>query len=222
MNKTILLVLILLPFTSLQAQQLDSIYVKIAQYPKTINKAEDLATLINNDFDKDKDKDKARAIYSWITMNVKYDIDAHYAKKKRKRVNYKNKVDRAQKLRAQRIRIENKILTKHVALANGYATLYKSVCDLCGIYGYILKGTGKLRTFDIGKQPRILNHSWNVVQIDKKWYFVDATLGAGSVDYIEKTYLHLFNDKYFFTPPEKFFLNHFPKEENWKLVEKNS
>ncbi|NOR75209.1 MAG: hypothetical protein GQ525_08610, partial [Draconibacterium sp.] len=54
------------------------------------------------------------------------------------------------------------------------------------------------------------------------WFFVDATLGAGTVDYMERTYQHFFNDKYFFTPPEKFFLNHFPKEEGWLFVEKTA
>lgn len=215
-KKTILLFSILFSFTVLKAQELNPIRVIVAQYPKTFNEAKELADLINNDFK--TDTDKAKAIYSWITMNVKYDIKGHYAKKKRKRVKYKDRVDRAQKLRKQRIKIEYKALTQHLALAEGYATLYKTLCDLTGIYGYILKGTGKLRTFDIGKQPRILNHSWNVIQIDKKWFLVDATLGAGTVDYYEKTYQHNFNDQYFFTPPEKFFFNHYPKEEEWTLL----
>ncbi|MCK5535601.1 MAG: hypothetical protein KAI79_02175 [Bacteroidales bacterium] len=220
MIRAILLFWLLLSFTFLNAQQLDPIDVMVSQYPKTFNKPEELATLINNDFD--TDKDKARAIYSWITMNVKYDIKAHYSKKKRKKIKYKNKVDRAQKIRKLEINLENKALNKHLAVAEGYSQLYKRLCDLTGVYGYILKGTAKLRTFDIGKQPKILNHSWNVVQIDKEWFFVDATLGAGTVDYMEKTYQHYFNDKYFFTSPEKFFLNHFPKEKGWLLVEKTA
>ncbi|NQU88123.1 MAG: hypothetical protein HQ541_20435, partial [Mariniphaga sp.] len=44
----------------------------------------------------------------------------------------------------------------------------------------------------------------------------------GTVDYVEKKYLHIFNDKYFFTPPETFFLQHFPKERDWLLVEKSA
>ncbi|NOR74672.1 MAG: transglutaminase, partial [Draconibacterium sp.] len=181
MKQATLLFFILLSFTFLNAQQLDPIDVMVIQYPKTFNNPEELAVLINNDFE--SDKDKARAIYSWITMNVKYDIKDHYSKKKRKKIKYKNKVDRAQKIRKQEINVENKALNKHLAVAEGYSQLYKRLCDLTGVYGYILKGTAKLRTFDIGKKPRMLNHSWNVVQIDKDWFFVDATLGAGTVDY---------------------------------------
>ena len=175
-----------------------------------------MSTLINEDFI--TDTDKASAIYSWIAMNVKFDVDSYFSKKKKKRIKYKNKVDRAQKLRAQRIAIENKALNENLAVAEGYATLFKTLCDLSGIYGYIISGSGKLRTFDIGRLPRMLNHTWNVVQIGKDWYFVDAAMGAGVVDYWEKTYRHHFNDKFFFTPPEKFFLDHFPKEEGWTLL----
>lgn len=218
MRKTILLFGILLSFTFLNAQELDKIDVIVSQYPKTFGASEELAALINKDFN--TDKEKARAIYSWVTMNVKYDVDAHFSKKKRKRIKYKDKVDRAQKEQKQRIRIENKALTEHIAVAEGYATLYNRLCELSGLYGYIIKGTGKLRTYDIGRLPKMRSHSWNVVQIDKEWFFVDATLGAGTVDYIEKTYQHSFNDKYFFTPPEEFFLNHFPKDKGWLFVEK--
>lgn len=218
MKKTLLLFGILLSFAFLNAQELDKIDAIVAQYPKSFNASEELAALISNDFD--TDKDKARAIYSWITNNVKYDIEAHFSKKKKKRIKYKDKVDKAQKERKARIQIENKALSKHLALSEGYATLYKRLCELTGLYGYIIKGTAKLRTYDIDRIPRMQNYLWNVVQIDKEWFFVDATLGAGTVDYLEKTYQPGFNEKYFFTPPEVFFLNHFPKDQGWLFVEK--
>lgn len=218
MKKTFLLFGLFLCITFLNAQDINRIDAIVAQYPKTFSSSEELADLINKDFE--TDTDKARAIFSWITQNVKYDIDGHFSKKKNKRIKYKDKVDRAQKERKQRIRIENKVLTEHIALAEGYTTLYKRLCELCGLYGYIINGTGKLRTYDIGRQPKMMNHSWNVVQIDKDWYFVDAMMGAGTVDYFEKTYQPNFNEKYFFTPPEIFFFNHFPKEKGWLYVEK--
>lgn len=218
MKKTVLLFAILFSFTFLKAQDLSKIDAMVAQYPKTFNSSEELAALIDKDFE--TDADKARAIYSWITTSVKFDVDTQFSKKKKKRLKYKDKVDRAQKLQKRRIQMEKKALTQHLAVAEGYATLYKRVCELCGIYGYIVKGTGKLRTFDIGKLPRMQNHWWNVVQIDKEWFFVDAAMGAGTVDYTEKTYQNDFNEKYFFTAPEVFFLNHFPKEKGWLKVEK--
>lgn len=218
MKKIVILFTLLFSFTFSNAQNLSKIDVTVSQYPKTFSEAKELAALINNDFH--NNTDKARAIYSWITMNVKYDIDAHFSKKKKKRMHYKDKVDKAQKLRKQRIKTENKALNQHLAITEGYTTLYKTLCDLTGIYSYIIKGTGKLRTYDIGRQPKMQTHAWNAVEIDKKWFFVDATLGAGTVDYLEKTYQHNFNSKYFFTPPEKFFLNHFPKENDWLFTEK--
>lgn len=217
-KKTMLIIVLLLPFTFINAQDINKIDAVVSQYPKSFNTSEELAALINKDFK--TDHDKARAIYSWITHNVKYDIDARFSKKKKKRLKYKDKIDKAQKERKARIQIENKALTKHLAVSEGYATLYQRLGELTGLYGYIIKGTAKLKTYDIGRIPRMQNYSWNVVQIDKEWYFVDATLGAGTVDYLEKTYQPDFNEKYFFTPPEIFFLNHFPKDKGWLLLEK--
>ena len=154
-----------------------------------------------------------------------YAIRSYYAqfkKKKKKRLKYKDKIDRAQKLSKQRKKTEYKALYENKAVAEGYAILYKRVCELTGLYGYIIKGTGKLKTYDIGRQPKVQDYSWNVVQIEKNWFFVDAALGAGTVDYIKKTYEHSFNDAYFFMPPETFFLNHYPKDEGWLFVEKTA
>jgi len=220
MKQTFLLFGLLFSVTFLKAQQLDQIDAIVAQYPKTFTSSEELADRINTDFN--NDIDKARAIYSWITHNVNYDVKAQFKKKKKKRLKYKDKIDRAQKLSKQRKKTEYKALYENKAVAEGYAILYKRVCELTGLYGYIIKGTGKLKTYDIGRQPKVQDYSWNVVQIEKNWFFVDAALGAGTVDYIKKTYEHSFNDAYFFMPPETFFLNHFPKDEGWLFVEKTA
>ncbi len=220
MKKTVVLSVLLLLTAIVNAQQINKIDVIVAQYPRTLTTSEELAALVNEDFS--DDREKARAIYAWIGMNVKFDLEAHFDREKKKRITYKDGVDKAQKERKERIKLEQKALTEHLALAEGYTTLYKRVCELCGLNVYTIKGTAKLRTFDIGKLPRVQNHSWNVVQIDKEWYFVDVMLGAGTVDYFNKSYQHLFNDAYCFTAREDFFLNHYPKDEGWLLVEKTA
>ncbi len=218
MKKQILLITALLSFTFLNAQQLSEIDSKVAQYPKTFNSEKELAALINRDFE--TEADKARAIYTWITTNVEFDTKTYFSKKKKsKRIRYKNAVDRANKIRNKEIKLENRALKEHLAVADGYTILYKRICDLTGVYGYILKGTAKVKPTDVGVKPVMQNHKWNVVQVGKDWFFVDAAMGAGIVDYAEKKYVHYPNDKYFFTPPEKFFYNHFPKDKGWSLTE---
>lgn len=214
MKKIVLLFAVLFFFTFSNAQQPNEIDTKVAHYPKTFNSPEDLAALINNDFE--AEADKARAIYSWIALNVRFDTKTYFAKKKKsKRLKYKDAVDRANKIRKEEIKLEDRALRENIAVPEGYAQLYKRVCDLTGVYGYILKGTSKVKLSDIGLKPGRLNYSWNVVQIGKDWFFVDASMGAGIVDYTEKKFRPYFNDKYFFTPPDKFFLNHFPKDKEW-------
>ncbi len=219
MKNLLLVSLFLTSFQLLKAQQYNNVDQIISNYPKSFSSPEKLAEHINKQFD--SDEEKARAIYTWIARNVKYDVKALSKKKKRKRMKYKSRADRAMKLRKQSMKIEDRAISENKAQCKGYSALFKRLCDLTGLYSYIIPGTSKSREFDIGKPPKVSNHAWNAVQIDKKWYLVDATFGAGSVDFREKTFHPDFNDKYFFTPPEKFFLNHYPKEKSWLLTNKN-
>ncbi len=50
---------------------------------------------------------------------------------------------------------------------------------------------------------------------------LDVTWAAGIVD-AKKGFLQLFNDAYFFSAPEKFFLNHYPDDAKWLLTDKTA
>ena len=85
----------------------------------------------------------------------------------------------------------------------------------------IVFGNLKTDPSQIGEIPDVANHAWNVVKIDNNWQFVDATLAAGFVSSKTNLFRFYFNDAYFFTAPERFFLNHYPTDEKWLLVAKS-
>ncbi|MBB5332512.1 hypothetical protein HNP69_000628 [Chryseobacterium koreense] len=88
------------------------------------------------------------------------------------------------------------------------------MCDIAKIRCQIIDGFVKTKSYHIGNTG-ILDHSWNAVIIDNQTYFVDLTWAAGYCESNEKGKLTQFvqkkNDFYWFTPVEKFTVDHFPK-----------
>ncbi len=74
--------------------------------------------------------------------------------------------------------------------------------------------------YDIGKQPGKSDHAWNAVKINGDWKLIDVTWAAGAATGNPPKFEFNFNDKYFFTDPDVFFLNHFPDDKRWLLTNK--
>ena len=55
----------------------------------------------------------------------------------------------------------------------------------------------------------LTNHSWNTVFLDKDWYLIDCTWGAGHIDENGK-FQQKFTEFYFLTNPSEFITSHFP------------
>lgn len=73
-------------------------------------------------------------------------------------------------------------LVKHEAVCEGYARAFKYLMDEMGVPCVIVMGKGT------NSQEKTENHAWNYVQINGKWYAVDATwddpiiIGGGSAN----------------------------------------
>lgn len=63
------------------------------------------------------------------------------------------------------------------------------------------------------------NHSWVAIKLQESWWLFDFTWGAGYVDY-DRKFIWDYNEHYFMTDPEVFVLDHFPKDQEWQLVDK--
>lgn len=99
------------------------------------------------------DRQKADAIYAYITENVTYDYD--------------NLEDDAYKLKFSAYAA----LINKTAVCEGYAVLFYRLAEECGLDARVITGSGTSNARDV-------NHAWNIVGIDDKYYYLDATWDA--------------------------------------------
>ena len=82
--------------------------------------------------------------------------------------------------------------------------------------------TGK-RDISIAQSNFRVNHSWNAVKIKNEWKLIDPTWASGVVDDTDEEnlkYYKEFNEIYYFTPPQRFILNHYPKNNQFQFLER--
>ena len=215
----LLLLFLLIPtVTFAQYERVDE---QVKSYPKSFSDPQLLAQRINADFS--QPDEKVRAIFTWITLNIKYDLNAYYTQANNGiAYSYSSPEDKIKKDFEFRLTLAKKTLRTKKAVCEGYSTLFVSLATAVGLESAIVTGTSKIHETQIGKLPKASDHAWNAVKIDGKWKLLDATWGAGVVDTNQQKFKPEFNDAYFFTDPEKFFLNHFPDDQKWLLTNKSA
>jgi transglutaminase/protease-like cytokinesis protein 3 len=159
--------------------------------------------------------EKVRAIYAWICQNIQYNVDIY--RPLYRRAKFKPEpVDTSAEWKSADEMVAQRVLYRRVAVCDGYARLFKVLCQYSGVEAVVLNGYGRTG-FDSGKERFRSNHSWNAVRIDSAWYLVDATWAAGYINYADDFVSHR-NDYYFLTAPEDFIRDHFPEDLRWTLL----
>ncbi len=214
-----LLLFLLIPTVTFA--QYEKVDVEVKSYPKSFSDPQLLAQRINTDFS--KPDEKARAIFTWIALNIKYDLKAYYTQANNGiAYSFSSPEDKIKKDFEFRLTLAKQTLRTKKAVCEGYSTLFVSLATAVGLEAVIVTGTSKIHETQIGKLPKASDHAWNAVKINGEWKLLDATWGAGVVDTNQQKFKPEFNDAYFFTDPEKFFLNHFPDDQNWLLTNKSA
>ncbi|MBV9960947.1 MAG: hypothetical protein JO072_01755 [Parafilimonas sp.] len=113
-------------------------------------------------------------------------------------------------------RVAGLVLKRGYALCDGYARLFKSLCDFAGIKSVVI--TGYARSGFNSGQFRC-NHKWNAVMIDSNWYLLDATWASGYLNFSGREFIKDFNANYFLTPPKYFIQDHYPDDIKWALLD---
>jgi len=193
--------------TSLHAQddpyaRVDSLMRLYNWKIKTVDEIYRLTHYIRTNFD--ADSLRARACFIWITHNIAYDTKAY------------NSGDPA----AGSI---DYALKKRKAVCGGYAALFKLLCAAFDIECEIVTGYGRGVGNNLVIHDKNIpsNHAWNAVKINGTWRLLDATWAAGFVTEehgILKKFFKYFKETYFFTPPQKFVLNHFPEKHKFQFL----
>ncbi len=160
------------------------------------------------------DREKLRALFSWITQHIDYRVK-----------NYRGiaatgpvipEKDPAHWISADDFVAEN-VLRNRSAVCDGYARLFKSLCDYGGIRCRLISGFAQ---GDYNRRAAFrCNHTWNAVYLDSAWQLVDVTWASGYTNLRGDVFVRRYDENYFLAPPRAFLRDHFPDDLRWSLLE---
>ena len=163
------------------------------------------------------DKEKVTAIFRWITDNIAYHRP-YISKNRKKQPVITDEVEDEGALPSLNSRVALKVLRDRKAVCEGYARLFKELCDHAGLSTQIITGFARSR-FEAPDRRFSSNHTWNAVKIDSSWYLLDATWASGYILRSSGEFVRQYDEYYFLTPPEEFAKHHFPDDPRWTLLE---
>jgi len=177
--------------------------------------ADSLSHLLTNAYT--TDLEKVRSIFYWITDHISYNTIRYQPQPVAyKNDGYESEDDADSVLKPLDERVAEIVLKRRYALCDGYARLFKALCDYAGIKSEVI--TGYARTsFNSGQFH--CNHKWNAVMIDSNWYLLDATWAAGYLSFSGREFIKDYNENYFLTPPKYFIADHYPDDIKWTLLD---
>lgn len=141
--------------------------------------------------------DKARAIFTWLHLNIAYDVVSFFG----------NNV---------RGSTPQSTLQSGLAVCEGYAALFTNLATYAGLESVVISGHGKGYGFNAippgsPLPPYNAGHAWNAAKIDNgEWKLIDACWGAGYVQGAGRPYVAKFNPDFFTMSNEEFGVKHFP------------
>lgn len=200
-TKVILILLVLnclstLAFSQRRKKDGESIYEsidkKVREWNYSVNSIKELNDKINESFT--LESDKCRAIFYWVTTNINFSADLMFT--------YQTSGSRSKTCKDA--------FDNRKAVCIGYACLFDSLCKLSNIRSYIVEGSTRQK-FLAG----VVGHAYNVVYIDGKWNFIDATWGGGYL--INNQFVRKLDDSYYLTDAETIIQTHYPLDPIWQL-----
>lgn len=210
--KIILTIFLFFPLCFYAQQKQTNFYyidskVESISFAKADTLAKQLAALGKTDLE------KVRAIFRWITDHIDYNVRIFNRNKTTPGLFYEEPDDSAAALPSLNERVAAKVLYKKIAFCDGYARLFKTLCDHAGIKAEVIHGYSRTNT----ARRFAVNHTWNAVYIDSSWHLLDVTWASGFVTYANE-YIRRYNDFYFLTPPGEFINDHYPEDPLWTLM----
>jgi len=153
--------------------------------------------------DAEDDFHKVKRIHDWMADNIAYDFEAYLDPEVFPSVGVEAVVARGKSVCA------------------GYAALFKRLCGLAGIEARLISGQSRGGPYMIFSPPPLgaINHSWNAVRLQGRWYLVDSTWGAGYANAARTSWEKNYRTGFLFAPPEEFIYSHLPENEQWQLLE---
>lgn len=227
MNKWIFVAFTLLSKLSIEAQVSDFENINFENADKIAYtfKGNDLTNLPKLSYNLTNklstDVEKFKAIYTWVSTNIESDYKS-FRKNYVKRSKLQNDSLELYKWnKSFSSQVFKKLVKEKKTICTGYAQLVKTLANLANINCEIIDGYGRTEN-TIESEFNIPNHSWNAVQLNKKWYLCDATWSSGSYNLNNYSFEFNYNNGYFLANPEFFAKNHFPSDSNWLLLKEKT
>lgn len=120
--------------------------------------------------------DSSRMIYSWIIGHLRYQPNVEEGNE------YSESNAKS---------FCKQVLESRIATANGFSGLFYEMATHAGLKCKIVRGS--LNTIE-GK----VKHTWNALEKNGIWYFVDCTLGSGSLTLLQPSQLSEVFQLFFF------------------------
>jgi hypothetical protein len=137
---------------------------------------------------------KAKTLHDWICDNIAYDTNMYFSG----RVTAQDYIS---------------VLKKKQAVCSGYTNLFNQMCTLAGMESIGINGYSKGFGYT-GKIGNNTDHAWNAINIGNKWYLIDVTWDAGSVD--QRTYIKGYSTEWLFLDSRPFLYSHLPEEDAYQ------
>jgi hypothetical protein len=144
------------------------------------------------------DFERAWLVYMFVTHNIEYDAEGF----------------RTGKFGSQDA---ESVLKNGKSVCAGYATLFEYLCKKLHLDCIVINGYAKGFGYKMGAKFTEINHAWNALKLNGKWYLLDSTWGAGNVNYNFK-FEKEFKPFYFCVPSQVFIYTHFPLKQKTQTI----
>ena len=160
--------------------------------------------------------EKVRAIFSWVAQHISYNTFVLSSQRKSGALKYTPEPeDTSMEWKSAIEMTAIKVFKKRTAVCDGYAKLFKTLCDHAGLRSEIVSGYA--RGYLQNDRRFRSNHSWNAVMIDSAWHLLDVTWASGYFTYSDQ-YVQRMDETYFLTSPDQFIRDHYPEDLYWTLM----
>jgi transglutaminase/protease-like cytokinesis protein 3 len=179
----------------------DSIAARYAAHPLT-----DLKTLADKlTGSLSTEQEKFRAIYQWVCGNIEADYEL-VVMNQQKRSTLKGVELARWNKNFNRVIFET-LQRDRKTVCTGYAYLVRELAFHAGLSCTIVNGHAKHAGVNQNALGSV-NHSWNEIRLNNKWYVCDATWSSGVFNLSKGIFVKKYDGRYFLMEPVLFFQSH--------------
>lgn len=211
--------LLLILSTSGFSQDYTEVDERVRNYPH-FESLSNLSIRIQNDFS--DDENRLRAAFFWIAHNIEYKKTLEEIFKTRERVMYNSEFVKNQQIRKLKQEKIDYTFKKRRGVCIDYSAMLNELCLKFGMKSISVIGILKTNIADVRGKKLLKNHVWNAVQIEGNWKLLDVTLASGYWSVRYNRFVKKFSAYHFLTPPSEFIKTHFPADEKWQLLGKQT